>query len=363
MPMPPPRARTPRQQVLQIRPVQEAVLGDGEDHEQDDRDRQHRPEAARRRPAAGQGRPVAPPRRPAGSGVDRLSCPPTGAGVPRSPRPRRRRDDGAADITAIRSQRPELVVFGLLTSRPPLAAACRSSPWISPLAATSTPRVGSSSSSTRGFTRSHLASATFCWFPPLRCRRAPHPIRPGAAARSGRRPWSRAPAAAAGAPAPRPQRADHGQVVGHAHREHQALRICGRAEGNRRRARSPPAVRTTLRVPADRHRARLVRAEAERTPSSSLRPAPTSPAMPTISPACTSRSTPRSAGVAVSAPQDRAAAGPAAGRARCAGRLGRARPCSRGTGGASSPVMSRTTRVTSKSAIGPLRRSPRRAGW
>jgi len=35
------------------------------------------------------------------------------------------------------------------------------------LAPTSIPRVGSSSSSTEGSVISHLASATFCWLPPL----------------------------------------------------------------------------------------------------------------------------------------------------------------------------------------------------
>ena len=39
--------------------------------------------------------------------------------------------------------------------------------WISNFAPTSTPLVGSSSSSTRGSVASHLATTTFCWLPPL----------------------------------------------------------------------------------------------------------------------------------------------------------------------------------------------------
>ena len=42
------------------------------------------------------------------------------------------------------------------------------SSWTSALAPTSMPRVGSSSTSTDGLTSSHLASITFCWFPPER---------------------------------------------------------------------------------------------------------------------------------------------------------------------------------------------------
>ncbi len=38
----------------------------------------------------------------------------------------------------------------------------------SAFAPTSTPWVGSSSSSTRGASRSHLPSSTFCWLPPLK---------------------------------------------------------------------------------------------------------------------------------------------------------------------------------------------------
>ncbi len=44
------------------------------------------------------------------------------------------------------------------------------SAWISDLAPTSMPRVGSSMISTRGLAASHLASTTFCWFPPESCR-------------------------------------------------------------------------------------------------------------------------------------------------------------------------------------------------
>ena len=55
----------------------------------------------------------------------------------------------------------------LTSSAAPRSAASWSSPWISAFAATSTPRVGSSSSSTSESTASHLPSATFCWLPPL----------------------------------------------------------------------------------------------------------------------------------------------------------------------------------------------------
>ena len=42
--------------------------------------------------------------------------------------------------------------------------------WISALAPTSMPRVGSSRISSRGSVISHRASSTFCWLPPLRFR-------------------------------------------------------------------------------------------------------------------------------------------------------------------------------------------------
>ena len=47
------------------------------------------------------------------------------------------------------------------------AACCRIISWISNFAPTSTPLVGSSSSSTRGLVAIHLATTTFCWLPPL----------------------------------------------------------------------------------------------------------------------------------------------------------------------------------------------------
>ncbi len=40
--------------------------------------------------------------------------------------------------------------------------------WTSALAATSMPRVGSSSTRMRGLVASHFARTTFCWFPPER---------------------------------------------------------------------------------------------------------------------------------------------------------------------------------------------------
>ena len=49
---------------------------------------------------------------------------------------------------------------------PPRAAKSRISAWICALAATSTPCVGSSSSSTPTLRASHLARMTFCWLPP-----------------------------------------------------------------------------------------------------------------------------------------------------------------------------------------------------
>ena len=48
----------------------------------------------------------------------------------------------------------------------PSAASARISRWISALAPMSTPCVGSSRISTRGFVASQRASATFCWLPP-----------------------------------------------------------------------------------------------------------------------------------------------------------------------------------------------------
>ncbi len=49
----------------------------------------------------------------------------------------------------------------------PWSASSRTSRWISAFAPTSTPRVGSSSTITRGRRPSHLAMTIFCWFPPL----------------------------------------------------------------------------------------------------------------------------------------------------------------------------------------------------
>ena len=56
----------------------------------------------------------------------------------------------------------------ITTTAVPPAARSKSNWWISALAPTSTPRVGSSTIRTAGDTRSHFARATFCWFPPLR---------------------------------------------------------------------------------------------------------------------------------------------------------------------------------------------------
>ena len=49
----------------------------------------------------------------------------------------------------------------------PRAASRRMISWISNLAPTSTPLVGSSSSRTFGDVASHFATTTFCWLPPL----------------------------------------------------------------------------------------------------------------------------------------------------------------------------------------------------
>ena len=50
----------------------------------------------------------------------------------------------------------------------PRLASSLISVWISFFAPTSIPLVGSSRMSTRGSVERHFASATFCWFPPLR---------------------------------------------------------------------------------------------------------------------------------------------------------------------------------------------------
>ena len=54
----------------------------------------------------------------------------------------------------------------LTSTPPPRLAKSRISAWICALAATSTPCVGSSSSSTPTLRASHLARITFCWLPP-----------------------------------------------------------------------------------------------------------------------------------------------------------------------------------------------------
>jgi hypothetical protein len=52
----------------------------------------------------------------------------------------------------------------------PLAASAESSPWMSRLAATSTPRVGSSTMAISGSVSSQRASSVFCWLPPESAR-------------------------------------------------------------------------------------------------------------------------------------------------------------------------------------------------
>ena len=63
---------------------------------------------------------------------------------------------------SITSGRSELIS----TTAAPRSASSASSRWISDFAPTSTPRVGSSSSSTAGSASSQRASTTFCWLPP-----------------------------------------------------------------------------------------------------------------------------------------------------------------------------------------------------
>ena len=72
-------------------------------------------------------------------------------------------------ITATRSLSATISSRSLLiiTTAAPSSARPRIKRWISTLARTSTPCVGSSKTMTRGRSASHLPSTTFCWLPPL----------------------------------------------------------------------------------------------------------------------------------------------------------------------------------------------------
>ena len=163
------------------------------------------------------------------------------------------------------------------------------------LAPTSTPRVGSSAISTRGSRSSIRANSSFCWLPPdsvpAGTRLAPRPDVELAEhlphrARSSRPRDQAAPAESGKAGQadvlPRPSGPAAGPAPGATRgswRRPAAQRRRGLPRGRRARPR-PPAARPSapLTVPAA---TRLAHGTAR---ASSVRPAPTSPARPTISP-------------------------------------------------------------------------------
>ena len=159
------------------------------------------------------------------------------------------------------------------------------------------PRVGSSTISTSAPAASHLPSTTFCWLPPLRattrCRR---PRRAGSAARSIQRSASERSAARSTSPAATELRQlRQRQVRRHTERRHEAHDACGPPARARCRRESPAdGVRsvTAARRPG-RGPTPAVSAPAI-TRASSVRPAPSKPATPRISPRRSVRLTSRS---------------------------------------------------------------------
>ena len=134
------------------------------------------------------------------------------------------------------------------------------------LAPTSTPCVGSSSSSTRGSLRSHFASTTFCWLPPLNSSSG----RSGSAGRSPialdpsrdlarARPRRRAtPGAGAGG-----ARSRQRHVLAHAHRHHRAVGVAVAGHVGDAGARSRRAGRRRASaLAADARRRRRARGSA-----------------------------------------------------------------------------------------------------
>ena len=161
-----------------------------------------------------------------------------------------------------------------------------------PFAPTSTPRVGSSSISSRGSVSSHFPSRTFCWFPPESVATGTAASAHGsAAARSRPRRCASSRDALGRRRRNSPRARRHQQVLAHAASEHEPLPLAvGRYErdaGADRVARRPAA------RPSDRRarRRRSARCRPKSVSSNSVLPAPTSPASPTISPRATSRST------------------------------------------------------------------------
>ena len=193
-------------------------------------------------------------------------------------------------MTAIRSLMPRISGSSdeIIRMASPRPASSLMSRWISALAPTSTPWVGSSRMSSAGLAASQRASATFCWFPP---ERLPTGVsseavlipswrtKPAAISRSRRK--SRNPNRETA------RRVASVVLAGRRHVEDDAVAAAvfgdvGDSQGGRARRR------------IDRHgrpRSRTSPVSAgvrpNKTRASSVRPAPTSPASPRISPART----------------------------------------------------------------------------
>ena len=139
------------------------------------------------------------------------------------------------------------------TTAAPRAAASSTRRWMSALEPTSTPWVGSSSTSTRGVQRSQRAMTTFCWLPPdssvmiasAACRAHVELVDPAA-----RSPALSAPRAQ---PAPRQNGAGRRSSCsrGRMLSAEQRLGRRGRPARSRGRRRSPPAGRRAGRRPVD----------------------------------------------------------------------------------------------------------------
>ena len=177
----------------------------------------------------------------------------------------------------------------IIRTASPCAASSLISRWISALAPTSMPRVGSSMISSRGLVASHLPSTTFCWLPP----ESLPTICSGPRARMPKRAMASVASASSSPRSMKPRRAIRRSTASDTFWR----RVIGRMSPGcrdpraRRRCRAawPRAalpIRDRLAVEQD-----LARASPGVMPNtvcaSSLRPEPISPARPTISPART----------------------------------------------------------------------------
>ena len=164
---------------------------------------------------------------------------------------------------------------------------------MSRLAPTSTPRVGSSSTTTRGCGCSTLASASFCWLPPdsdeARCAQVAGADAEGLAPPAASAASSLAPGRARAA---RSAQVHQREVLAQAEVDMQALALAVFAQVGDAFVGGFARVAQLHRLAGQLHlAARCVGRRPSRPSNSSVRPAPTRPAKPRISPGRTSKLT------------------------------------------------------------------------